>query len=163
MIQHSLANKSAQIYKLYAFLSQNLAQCGQKISTNRLTKFTVFLISAYILFVCCTITLRHLWTFAWEDNSDRHCPATLTTQGSQLKTWSVVIIRSNIYFFESTCLINLYRTRVRSLATLVSNLLTHSLTHWLTDCRLVDLIDVTLACQGPARVGFWSPRSEKWK
>ena len=32
-----------------------------------------------------------------------------------------------------------YRTRVRSLATLVSN--------WLTDCCLVDLIDVTLACE----------------
>ena len=25
--------------------------------------------------------------------------------------------------------------------------LTHSLTHWLTDCRLVNLIDVTLVCE----------------
>ena len=36
-----------------------------------------------------------------------------------------------------------YRTRVRSLGMLVSD----SLTDWLTDCRLVDLIDVTLACE----------------
>ena len=36
-----------------------------------------------------------------------------------------------------------YRTRVRSLFTLVSNWLTHSLTH---SC-LVNLIDVTLACE----------------
>ena len=38
-----------------------------------------------------------------------------------------------------------YRTRVRSLqlAMLVSN----SLTDWLTHCRLVNLIDVTLACE----------------
>ena len=36
-----------------------------------------------------------------------------------------------------------YRTRVRSLAMLV----THSLTHSLTHCCLVNLIDVTLACE----------------
>ena len=36
-----------------------------------------------------------------------------------------------------------YRTRVRSLAMLVRD----SLTDWLTDCRLVSLIDVTLACE----------------
>ena len=36
-----------------------------------------------------------------------------------------------------------YRTRVRSLVMLVTNRLTHSLTH----CRLVNLIDVTLACE----------------
>ena len=36
-----------------------------------------------------------------------------------------------------------YRTRVRSLAMLVSDSLTHSL----TNCRLVNLIDVSLACE----------------
>ena len=36
-----------------------------------------------------------------------------------------------------------YRTRVRSLAMLVTHWLTNSLTH----CRLVNLIDVTLACE----------------
>ena len=36
-----------------------------------------------------------------------------------------------------------YRTRVRSLAMLV----THSLTNSLTHCRLVKLIDVILACE----------------
>ena len=36
-----------------------------------------------------------------------------------------------------------YRTRVRSLVMLVTNRLTHSLTH----CRLVNLIDVNLACE----------------
>ena len=36
-----------------------------------------------------------------------------------------------------------YRTRVRSLILLV----THSLTDSLTDCRLVNLIDVSLACE----------------
>ena len=36
-----------------------------------------------------------------------------------------------------------YRNRVRSLGMLVSNSLTHSL----TDCCLVNLIDVTLACE----------------
>ena len=36
-----------------------------------------------------------------------------------------------------------YRTRVRSLGMLVTNSLTHSL----TDCRLVNLIDVTPACE----------------
>ena len=38
---------------------------------------------------------------------------------------------------------NFYRTRVRSLAMLVTN----SLTHWLTNSCLVNLIDVTLACE----------------
>ena len=38
---------------------------------------------------------------------------------------------------------NLYRTRVRSFAMLVSNSLTYSM----TDCCLVNLIDVTLACE----------------
>ena len=36
-----------------------------------------------------------------------------------------------------------YRTRVRSLGMLVTN----SLTDWLTNCCLVNLIDVTLACE----------------
>ena len=36
-----------------------------------------------------------------------------------------------------------YRTRVWSLAIFVTNWLTHSL----TNCRLVNLIDVTLACE----------------
>ena len=36
-----------------------------------------------------------------------------------------------------------YRTRVRSLFTLVTNSLTHSL----TNCCLVNLIDVTLTCK----------------
>ena len=36
-----------------------------------------------------------------------------------------------------------YRTRVRSLAMLVTNSLTDSLTH----CRLKNLIDLTLACE----------------
>ena len=36
-----------------------------------------------------------------------------------------------------------YRTRVQSLFTLVSN----SLTHWLTHSCLVNLIDVTLLCE----------------
>ena len=39
--------------------------------------------------------------------------------------------------------IHFYRTRVRSLVMLV----THSLTHWLTDSCLANLIDVTLACE----------------
>jgi len=36
-----------------------------------------------------------------------------------------------------------YRTQVWSLASLVTNWLTH----WLTNCLMVDLIDVTLACE----------------
>ena len=40
-----------------------------------------------------------------------------------------------------------YRTRVRSLAMLVSNSLTHWLTDSLTHCHLVNLIDVTLSCE----------------
>ena len=40
-----------------------------------------------------------------------------------------------------------YRTRVRSLVMLVSDSLPNSLTHSLTDCCLVNLIDVTLACE----------------
>jgi len=40
-----------------------------------------------------------------------------------------------------------YRTRVRSLGMLVTNSLTDSLTHWLTDSCLVNLIYVTLACK----------------
>ena len=40
-------------------------------------------------------------------------------------------------------LISLYRTQVRSLGMLVTNSLTHSL----TDSCLVNLIDVTLACE----------------
>ena len=39
--------------------------------------------------------------------------------------------------------LNFYQTRVRSLAMLVTNSLTNSL----TDCRLVNLIHVTLACE----------------
>ena len=44
-------------------------------------------------------------------------------------------------------LYSFYRTRVRSLAMLVTNSLTDSLTHSLTHSRLVNLIDVTLACE----------------
>ena len=40
-----------------------------------------------------------------------------------------------------------YRTRVRSLFTLVTNSLTDWLTDWLTHSCLVNLIDVTLACE----------------
>ena len=40
-------------------------------------------------------------------------------------------------------IISFYRTRVRSLAMLVTN----SLTDWLTHCRLVNLIDMTLVCE----------------
>ena len=43
----------------------------------------------------------------------------------------------------SSCTNDFYRTRVRSLAMLVTN----SLTHWLTDSCLVNLIDVSLACE----------------
>ena len=39
--------------------------------------------------------------------------------------------------------LDFYRTQVRSLGMLVTNSLTDSLTH----CRLVNLIDVTLACE----------------
>ena len=42
-----------------------------------------------------------------------------------------------------SCFLHFYRTRVRSLAMLV----THSLTHSLTDSCLVNLVDVTLACE----------------
>ena len=59
-----------------------------------------------------------------------------------------VMINSSILFTCNTYLIfDFYRTRVRSLAMLVSNWLTHSLTNSLTDCRLVNLIDVTLVCE----------------
>ena len=44
-------------------------------------------------------------------------------------------------------MVHFYRTRVRSLGILVSKSLTHSLTDSLTDCCLVILIDVTLACE----------------
>ena len=56
---------------------------------------------------------------------------------------------SLVYFMIQNCLeefqriTSFYRTRVRSLAMLV----THWLTNWLTNCRLVNLIDVTLACE----------------
>ena len=52
---------------------------------------------------------------------------------------------SKAYFLVDPAFIHVvfYRTRVRSLFTLVTN----SLTHWLTHCRLVNLIDVTLACE----------------
>ena len=48
---------------------------------------------------------------------------------------------------DSYDVIYFYRTRVRSLFTLVTNSLTHWLTDSLTDCRLVNLIDVSLACE----------------
>ena len=72
-----------------------------------------------------------------------------------------------------------YRTRVRSLAMLVTHWLTHSLTHWLTDSCLVNLIGVTLAfedansilvevvtvadvddedCAGNSLLQIWKPR-----
>ena len=54
---------------------------------------------------------------------------------------------STVSTFIARCYLHLwwyfYRTRVRSLAMLV----THSLTHWLTDSCLANLIDVTLACK----------------
>ena len=48
------------------------------------------------------------------------------------------------YFVFEFLFLYFYRTRVRSLAMLV---MTHSLTDSLTHCRLVNLIDVTLACE----------------
>ena len=54
-----------------------------------------------------------------------------------MATWSVT------YCDERRACFDFYRTRVRSLGMLVTNSLTHSLTH---SC-LVNLIDVTLACE----------------
>ena len=51
-----------------------------------------------------------------------------------------------------------YRTRVRSLSCLVSNSLTDSLTH----CRLVNLIDVTLACKDTNSKGCFCCWSWWW-
>ena len=45
------------------------------------------------------------------------------------------------------CYVVFYRTRVRSLGMLDSFALTDSLTDSLTNCRLVNLIDVTLTCE----------------
>ena len=53
---------------------------------------------------------------------------------------SVKFVASGVNFSMFT---HFYRTRVRSLFTLV----THSLPNSLTDCCLVNLIDVTLACE----------------
>ena len=50
-----------------------------------------------------------------------------------------IVISSNKFVPQDT----FYRTRVRSLAMLVSDSLTHSL----TPSRLLNLIDVTLACE----------------
>ena len=58
-----------------------------------------------------------------------------------LRLHSIAILFSYFIFF--LYILSFYRTRVRSLVMLVSN----SLTHWLTDCCLVNLIDVTLACE----------------
>ena len=53
-----------------------------------------------------------------------------------------------------------YRTRVRSLAMLVTHRLTDSLTNSLTDSRLVNLIDVTLACDdGNSKLTNWLTHS----
>ena len=54
-----------------------------------------------------------------------------------------MILVERIFFI----VIYFYRTRVRSLFTLVTHSLTHSLTDSLTHCCLVNLIDVTLACE----------------
>ena len=54
-----------------------------------------------------------------------------------------MILVERIFFI----VIYFYRTRVRSLFTLVTHSLTHSLTDSLTHCCLVNLIDVTLACK----------------
>ena len=63
-------------------------------------------------------------------------------QGRQFNTRAALSI--SCWLFERrNWLQYFYRTRVRSLFTLVSN----SLTHWLTDSCLVNLIDVTLACE----------------
>ena len=61
---------------------------------------------------------------------------TNTKIGAALNTSENSIIISYVYRANS-CIF--YRTRVRSLFTLVSN--------WLTNCRLVNLIDVALACE----------------
>ena len=53
----------------------------------------------------------------------------------------------HITYHRLFLLLSFYRTRVRSLVMLVTHWLTHSLTHWLTDSCLVNLIDVTLACE----------------
>ena len=59
----------------------------------------------------------------------------MKTQGTSVfKRWYVMIV-SFLFVF--------YRTRVRSFAMLVS----YWLTNWLTHCCLVNLIDVTLACE----------------
>ena len=57
---------------------------------------------------------------------------------SLVKEYTLMSPRGNTTFF-----LYFYRTRVRSLGMLVSN----SLTNWLTNCCLVNLIDVTLACE----------------
>ena len=53
---------------------------------------------------------------------------------------------------------NFYRTRVRSLAMLVTN----SLTDWLTDSCLVNLINVSLACEDGNSKLVIRPESDHW-
>ena len=65
-------------------------------------------------------------------------------EGGQLIFIHLFFIK-NYYFLQmnASFTIHFYRTRVRSLGMLVSD----SLTDWLTDSCLVNLIDVALACE----------------
>ena len=58
-----------------------------------------------------------------------------------VKFWFLlfVFVSSTTPTTKKTIYCSFYRTRVRSLALLV--------THWLTDCRLVNLVDATLVCK----------------
>ena len=60
-----------------------------------------------------------------------------------LVTWECFMNFDTLRLFHCALVQFNYRTRVRSLFTLVTN----SLTHWLTHSYLVNLIDVILACE----------------
>ena len=65
------------------------------------------------------------------------------SQEDQALVGYLMAIQEPLHTEEVIVKIDFYRTRVRSLGILVSNSLTQSL----TNCRLVNLIDVTLACE----------------
>ena len=73
---------------------------------------------------------------SWNTSIKWHLQLSLGLFSKAKECWFHLLVR-----------IGFYRTRVRSLFTLVSNWLTNWLTNWLPNSCLVNLIDVTLACE----------------
>ena len=146
--------------------AQNLSLMLRKSTQTQ--KLHLYLTFCLFLSLCASRRNRNFYTFqpffghsiqALQDNEMKYsgtsqCMGSTIIEIQPLRPPAVIILKDKVglnpfhkYTYRLDNRRTFYRTRVRSLAMLVTHWLTNWLTDSLTDCRLVSLIDVGLACE----------------